>query len=451
MVLAFWWRGRHDRVMAFSHRGGRRDQQFLLPPSLDEWLPQDHLARFVVSTVERLDLSAFARPHRADGKGRRSYDPKMLVALVLYAWCEGQRSSRRIERCCVEQIPFRWVTGNDGPDHSTIARFIKDRAVEIDGLFVQVLRLAFTAGMGRVGVVAIDGTKMAADASPLQSMTRKRLEDEVRRIREEHQANDDADDERFGDRRGDELPAELADPATRDARITEALRQIEAEDAVAAQDHAAKVAARKGRGGRPAKPPAPTGRKANVTDPDCRVMKGPRGFGPAYNAQAAVSEDQLIIEVDVTQDRADNAQFSPMAAAVTEQLDDLGVRAPDAFVADAGYWNPTIFDDNNGADGPEVLVPPAPNKQRRKLKLRGPIPAAATLAQRMERTLATRRGRTLYKKRAVIVEPVFGQIKGARGITRFRQRGLENVNHEWRLIATTHNLRKMWHAGISYS
>jgi transposase len=306
--------------MAFSHRGGRRDQQFLLPPSLDEWLPQDHLARFVVSMVERLDLAVFARPHRADGKGRRSYDPKMLVALVLYAWCEGQRSSRRIERCCVEQIPFRWVTGNDGPDHTTISRFIKDRAVEIDGLFVQVLRLAFSAGMGRVGVVAIDGTKLAADASPLQSVTRQRLEDEARRIREEHQANDDADDELFGDARGDELPAELADPARRDARILEALRQIEAEDAAAAVAHEAKLAARTSKGGRPSKPPAPTDRKANVTDPDCRTMRSPRGFGPAYNAQAAVSADQLIVAAEITQDRTDNDQFLPMVAAARQAL-----------------------------------------------------------------------------------------------------------------------------------
>jgi transposase len=436
--------------MAFSHRGGRRDQQFLLPPSVDEWLPQDHLARFVVSTVEQLDLAVFARPHRADGRGRQSYDPKMLVALVLYAWCEGQRSSRRIERCCVEQIPFRWVTGNDGPDHTTISRFIKDRAAEIDGLFVQVLRLAFAAGMGRVGVVAVDGTKMAADASPLQSMTRKRLEGQARRIGEEHQANDDADDERFGDARGDELPAELADPASRDARILEALRQIEAEDAAAQAAHEAKVAGREGKGGRPPKPPEPTERKGNVTDPDCRVMKGSRGFGPDYNAQAAVSEDQLIIAADVTQDRADNAQFTPVADAVTEQLDQLNADQPDAFVADAGYWNPDIFDDDDdGQDRPEVLVPPAPNKKRRKLATRGPIPQGASLAQRMERKLATKTAKARYRKRATMVEPVFGQIKGARGITRFRRRGLDAVRSEWVLIATTHNILKMWHASTT--
>ena len=431
--------------MAFSHRGGQRDQQFLLPPSLDEWLPQDHLARFVVSTVEQLDLAGFARPHRVDGRGRRSFDPKMLVALVLYVWCEGQRSSRRIERCCVEQIPFRWVTGNDGPDHTTIARFIKDRAEEIDGLFVQVLRLAFNAGLGQVGVVAIDGTKVAADASPLQSMTRKRLEDEARRIREEHQAIDDADDERFGGARGDELPPELADPARRDARILEALRQIEAEDAAAAAAHEAKLAARTTKGGRPSKPPAPTDRKANVTDPDCRTMRSPRGFSPAYNAQAAVSADQLIVAAEITQDRADNEQFLPMVAATREALAAAGTdRGIDHVLADAGYWTP----DNLTTDiGAEALIPPIPNKKRAKLARHGPIPATATLSQRLERRLATNTGKSIYKQRAVLVEPVFGQIKTARGITRFRRRGLDAARHEWRLIATTHNLLKIWRAG----
>src|SRR5512145_1302986 len=139
---------RHDGGVAFSHRGGDRSQQFLLPPSLDEWLPQDHLARFVVGVVDQLDLSAFARPHRLDGRGRRSYDPKMLVALVLFDWCEGERSSRRIERRCIDHVPFRWVSGNEAPDHTTISRFIKERAEAIDGLFVQVLALAFAAGMG---------------------------------------------------------------------------------------------------------------------------------------------------------------------------------------------------------------------------------------------------------------------------------------------------------------
>lgn len=420
-----------------------------MPPSLDEWLPQDHLARFVVSMVEQLDLAGFARPHRPDGKGRKSYDPEMLVALVLYAWCEGQRSSRRIERCCVEQIPFRWVTGNDGPDHTTISRFIKDRAAEIDGLFVQVLRLAFAAGMGQVGVVAIDGTKVAADASPLQSKSRTHLEDEARRIREEHQANDDADDERFGDARGDELPPELADPASRDARIVEALRQIEAEDDAAAAEHAAKWAARTTKGGRPSKRPAPTDRKANVTDPDCRTMRSPRGFGPAYNAQAAVSADQLIVAAEITQDRADNEQFLPMVAATRQALAAAGTdQELEHVLADAGYWTPTNLTTDIGA---EALIPPIPNKKRAKLARRGPIPETATLSQRLERRLATKTGQALYKQRAVLVEPVFGQIKTARGITRFRRRGLDAARHEWQLIATTHNILKMWRAGALMS
>lgn len=428
--------------MAFSHRGGDRSVQFLLPPSLDDWVPQDHLARFVAGTVDQLDLSGFARPHRPDGRGRRSYDPKMLLGLVLLAWCEGERSSRRIERLCVENIAFRWITGNEVPDHTTISRFIKDKAAALDGLFAQVLRLGFAAGMGEVGVVAIDGTRMGADASPLKSLSRQRLEAEARRIREEHEANDAAEDETFGESRGDELPAELADPNSRDARIAEALRQIEEEDAAAAAAHEAKVAARKRPGGRPSRAPAPTERKANITDPDCRIMRGPRGFGTAYNAQAAVSEDQLILAAEVTQDHTDNAQFIPMAAAVRDQLDALGAQEPDTFLADTGYWQPDIFNDD--PDGPEVLIPPVAHKARTKLATRGPVPAGASPAQRMERKLSTKAAKATYKKRAVIVEPVFGQIKGPRSITRFRRRGLDAARSEWRLIATTHNLLKIW-------
>jgi transposase len=417
-----------------------------MPPSLDEWLPQDHLARFVVATVEQLDLRGFVRERRPDGRGRRAYDPTMLVELVLLAWCGGVRSSRRIERCCIEHIPFRWVTGNEAPDHTTISRFIKDHAVAIDGLFAQVLRLAFSAGMGEVGVVAIDGTKIAADASPLASKSRRRLEDEVRRIREEHQANDAAEDDLYGDARGDELPVELADPTSRDARIAEALGQIEAEDAAAQAAHDAAVADHKARGVRAPKAPQPSERKGNITDPDCRTMRGSRGFGPAYNAQAAVSSDQLILAADITQDRADNAQFVPMATAVLDQLTALDAEEPEHLLGDAGYWSPDAFD----ADlGPEVLIPPAPNKRRTKLATRGPIPAGATLTQRMERRLATKSARSIYRQRASTVEAVFGQIKGARGIDRFGRRGLDAARHEWKLAATTHNILKMWRAGAA--
>lgn len=450
MVLAIFGGVRHDAHVAFVHRGGDRSQQFLLPPSLDDWLAQDHLARFIAATVDQLDLRAFRRPKRPDGRGRRSYDPKMLVALVLLAWCEGERSSRQIERRCVEHIPFRWITGNEAPDHTTISRFIKDKAAAIDELFGQVLRLAFAAGMGRVGVISIDGTKVGADASPSKSMTPERLRQEAARIRKEHQAQDAAEDQAYGDARGDELPDDLADPRSRDARITEALRQIDEEDAAARAAYEERAAARErnGKGGRPGKPPNPADRKANITDPDCRVMKGPRGFGPAYNAQAAVTEDQLIVAADVTQDRADNAQFAPMAEAAMDLLDDLGADTPDYVVGDAGYWSPESFEADVEA---EILIPPAPNKKRAKLATRGPIPQSATPAQRMERKLATKQPRAAYKKRAITAEPVFGQIKTKQRTQRFRRRGLDAVRHEWRLNATASNIMKMWRHGARFA
>jgi transposase len=439
--------------VAFSHRGGDRSQRFLLPPSLDDWLSQDHLARFLAGAVDQLDLRAFARPKRADGRGRRSYDPKMLLTLVLLAWCDGERSSRRIERACRENIAYRWVSGNEAPDHTTISRFIKDQAGALDGLFAQVLRLALAAGMGNLGVVSIDGTKIGADASPQKTWSRDRLETEVRRIRDEHQANDADDDERYGDSRGDELPGDLADPDRRDARIQEALRQMEAEDAAAQADYEAREAERVAsrRPGRPPNPPTPTDRKANITDPDCRFMRVPSGFRLGYNAQAAVSQDQLIVAADVTQDRNDTAQLQPMMGAVLDNLDEAAAPRPDAIAADTGYWNSDIDIDLEDPDAPELLVPPVPSPKRKKLATRGPVPKDATAEQRMERKLATKAGSARYRHRAITTEPVFGQIKASRGITRFRRRGLDAAKSEWFLIATTSNLLKMWRAEISFA
>jgi len=428
--------------MARSYRGGDRSQLLLLPPDLDDWLPGDHFARFVADVVARLDLSGFERSQRDDGRGRRAYAPAMMLGVVFLAWCSGERSSRRIERLCIESIPFRWITGNEVPDHTTISRFVQGRPEAIEGLFTQVLELVQRAGVLRTDVVFVDGTKIGADASPLASLSRDRLRQEAARIRGAHAARDDADDAALGARRGDELPGELADPAGRGARIEENLRQMQAEDDAAAAAHEQHLAARKGSGGRPPKPPAPTQRQGNVTDPDARTMKTPRGFGPSYNAQAVVTSDQIVVAVDVTQDRSDNHLLAPMTQAAAAALGVVGADRPRRVVADAGYWNDTISDQSG--DGCEQLVPAPPNRHRTAIATRGPIPAGASRAQRMQRKLALKANKATYAKRKTTVEPVFGQIKAVLGIRRFRRRGLDAVRNEWCLIATVHNLRKLW-------
>src|SRR5215210_8395804 len=266
--------------MAQSFLSCDREQDFLMPPSVREWLPEGHLAWYVLDVVERLDLDAFYCEYRADGSGRPAHDPAMMVALLLYAYAVGERSSRRIERRCVEDVPFRVIAANRAPDHSTIARFRKRHAERLAALFVQVLALCAKAGMVSVGTVAVDGTKIAANAGLSANRGYEKIREQVERILAEADEIDAAEDERFGTARGDELPAELADPVTRRERLERAKRELEAEKAARVAEHEAMLARRaehrqrtgKNPPGRPpgegpgAQPPADA--KRNITDPD---------------------------------------------------------------------------------------------------------------------------------------------------------------------------------------
>ena len=429
----------------------------MLPPDLVEWLPRDHEVWFVIDTVQRLDLSGFGR-RTSDLRGRRGYDPSVLVTVLLYAYCVGERSSRRIERRCWEDVALRVAAANLRPDHTTLSRFLKDHADAFDDLFTQVLVLAHQMGMGQVGVVSLDGTKMAADVSGQAARTKDKITEEVRRMTGEARDVDAAEDEMFGQRRGDELPDDLVDPVSRRARLDQAIRELQAQEA---QD------ARRPPSKQPKKP-----RKANVTDPQCRVVKGPRGFFPGYNAQAVGSQDGLIVAADVTQDQADNAQYVPMIDQAQANLKAAGMAQPHHALADNGYWSDdnvtSHLDDPAGlateadltaAQGatadelplrrPKPIIPPRRDTRRAKIATSGPVPKSATPSQILERTLTGDQARALYKQRSSTIEPIFGQIKAARGITRFRRRGLAAVRHEWRLTATTHNLLKMWRHTIS--
>jgi transposase len=422
--------GVHDDGVALDYLTGDRTQQFLLPPDMRDWLPADHLVWFVIEVMGRLELSAFEQ-RGDDLRGRRAYDPEVLATLLVYAYCVGERSSRRIERRCHEDIAFRVAAANLAPDHTTLSRFIKDHADAFDGLFVQVLTVAAAAGMGRLGAIYIDGTKIAADASPLQGRTRAQLEAEVRRITDEARAVDEIEDDEVGPGTGEELPAELADAEGRRARLDEAMRQLEA------------VEARRTAWSKSRKPP-----RVNLTDPEARTMKGPRGWLWGYNAQAAVSEDGLVVAADVTQSPVDNAQFVPLVDQAGENLDTADMDQPNHAVADRGYWsgdNATSQQDPQAPrPRPTPLIPPVASKHRPRLATRGPIPAAATTTQIMERKLATKPARLLYERRKIRAEPVFGMIKSARGFSRFRRRGIDAARHEWRLTVTSHNLLKIW-------
>jgi transposase len=425
-----------------------REQVMLLPASVADWLPEGHLGRFVVEVVERLDLGAFYAVYRADGSGRPAHDPAMMVALVLYNYAVGVRSSRAIERRCVEDVACRFVAANRTPDHVTVNRFRSRHQDALSGLFADVLALCRQAGMVRVGTVAIDSTKLAADASLGANRTYEGLRAEARRIFEEAARIDAAEDELYGERRGDELPDELVDPKTRAGRIEALLDDLQAERAQAQAEHDAKRAAYEqqilptGRRptGRPVAPELPKhqqalfARKVNVTDPDSAIVSDRGKLIQGYNVQAAVADGQVILAASATAVATDHGQLAVMVSAARQQLAAAGVQdAIREVLADSGYWNVAhVCELQDG--GLDVLVQPRPAKSRQ------------AVARAMTQTLTSAEGAARYRRRQQIVEPVFAHIKHLRGITRVLRRGRDAVQAEIDLIATTHNLLKLFRA-----
>ncbi len=408
-----------------------------MPASLRDWLPEDHLAWFILDAVEEMDLSAFYAAYRQDGWGRAAYEPAMLVALLLYAYCDGERSSRRIERRCREDIAFRVLAANRVPDHATICRFRQQHEEALAGLFVEVLRLCAEAGLLRVGVVALDGTKLQANASRERNRDAAAIEAEVRRILAEAERVDAEEDVRFGSARVDELPPGLR-------RRDERLAQLRA----AKECHAQRLRERamKDPRGRKPKPPAPAPEaKVNLTDPESRVVRDYHGYFQGYNVQAAATREQIIVAAELTRAATDVDELHPMLEAVNRNLQSVGWQPMRVLLADAGYYSDANVQ-SVGEDGPELVIATRSNRNRRLdgSAPRGRIPAGLSLRERMARKLATKRGRQLYEQRRWMIEPVFGDVKENRGIRRFMRRGLAACTSEWKLIAATHNLRKLY-------
>ena len=368
-----------------------------MPPSLRDWLAEGHLAWFVIDAVAQLDLSGFYGAYRVDGHGRAAHDPAMMVALLLYCYAIGERSSRRIERRCVEDVATRVICANQVPDHTTIARFGQRHEAALGGLFGEVLALCAEAGLVAVGTIAIDGTKVHANAS--QHATRD-FEQIAREILEQADAVDVAEDEQFGEARGDELPPELATAQgrrgwlreakrrlderraqearaiarSRPDRLREAKRRLQEEHAVECQANAnyeayrargvMKDGRRFGRPPNPYQPPPTPAGKINVTDPDSRNVKTSRGWIQGYNAQAATNEKQIVIAAEVTVDSPDFGHLEPMVSAARNELEHAGVQdRPEVVLADAGYWHQDQME-RIVSDGIAVLVPPDAGKRR---------------------------------------------------------------------------------------
>ncbi len=425
-----------------------RDQQYLMPASLRDWLPEDHLAWFVLDAVSQLELTAFYARYREDGWGRKAYEPSMMVALVLYAYCEGERSSRRIERRCREDIAFRVLTANQQPDHATICRFRQQHEQALAGLFAGVLRLCAEAGLLRVGVVALDGAKLRANASRERNRTDAELAAEVRRILAEAERVDAAEHARFGDARGDELPPELRNREERLQRLREARERLAARERERQEDYEERLRSRaqQDRRGRRPQPPQPgPGAKVNVTDPDSRVVRDYHGYFQGYNVQAVTSSDQIIVAAEVTRAATDMHELQPMIEAMHRNLQAAHCGPPRVLLADAGYYSEANVRQAEGR-GLELLLATRSDRNRRAgaAPPRGRIPAGLSVRERMDPKLATQRGRRLYEQRRWMIEPVFGDIKENRGIRRFMRRGIVACASEWKLIAATHNLKKLY-------
>jgi transposase len=443
--------------MAYNFLSVERDQTYLLPPSMKDWLPEDHLAFFVLDAVDEIELSPFYSRYREDGWGAAAHDPKMMVALLLYAYCLGERSSRRIERRCNEDIAFRVICANQTPDHTTIARFRAVNEQTLTTCFTEVLRLCAAAGLIRVGVVALDGTKMEANASLHANRGREAIEREVRSMLHGAAATDQKEDELLGkDSRGDELPEVMRGRQGRLKRLKECKARLEAEDSKTRYEaelhRRALIEQESGRRlvGRPPKPKAPTKNSlvANPTDPDSRVMKKQYTFLQGYNAQALVSEDQIILAATITQEPADTHQLHPMLHRARSELGAAKIeKSIGVVLADSGYYSEANLQVAE-RKGEEFLIALTNERDQRAGAVSGRGVKRGVCGRVMQSKLATEEGRSLYAKRAYTVEPVFGHIKDIRGARRFARRGLRACDAEWKLICATHNLLKLWrHSG----
>jgi transposase len=435
--------------MAHNFVRGDRDQPFLLPPDLRDWLPDGHLAWFILDVADQLDLQPFYRAYRDDGHGHPAYDPKLLLGVLLYGYCLGVRSSRQLERRCHEDIAFRVLAANQVPDHVTIARFRVRHQQALAGFLVESLKLCAAAGV-------LDGTKLAGNAADKANRTLDKIQTEVAEILREAAEADQHDDEQYGDARGDELPEPLASKAGRLARLRQAKALLEAEAAERARRFAERVAASAAAARARGKPPrtlkprrrdeAPNPKAtANVTDPDSRLLHTRRGWVQSYNAQAVTTLHQLVVAAELTCEANDIHQLEPMLAATAATLAAAEIKdRPEAALADSGYWSI----DNLTAipNAPDLYIPPAKHARQGKPRKDGKPSASRSdgLRATMTAKLNSEDGKARYAKRRETIEPVFGQIKEPQGARRFLRRGMGACQAEWKLLCGTHNLLKLW-------
>ncbi|MGH6691688.1 MAG: IS1182 family transposase [Gammaproteobacteria bacterium] len=416
------------------------DQMLLMPPALSDWVPEGHLARGVGDLVDTLDLSAIEDTY-AEERGYPPYHPRMMVKLLVYGYCTGTYSSRRIAERLVDSVAFRFLAAGNQPDFRTISDFRKRHGEALERLFDQVLEVCQKAGLVKLGKVAVDGTKIKANASKHKAMSYGRMKQkesdlrkQVREMLKRAEQIDKEEDRLYGpDKSGDELPAEFARAETRLKKIREAKAALEAE--------ARAQAIEKGKDPDDATPPDKAQR--NFTDSDSKIQKTKDGYIQGYNAQVAVDDTfQVIVSQHVTPTAPDVNELMPAIDSIKKKLR----RKPKAVLADAGYWSEKNVEDLNKNRIEAYIATERQKHGEKPPPIRGRPPAGLSMRQKMARKLRTVAGRKVYSRRKTIVEPVFGQIKQARSFRQFLRRGLENVRHEWALVCTAHNILKLFTA-----
>jgi transposase len=435
--------------MRKGYRAYLPEQDLVLPPSLRQWLDEDHLVYFVSDVVDQLDLSAIHAVYEQERRGQPPYDPRLMTKLLVYGYCTGVFSSRRIQKRLQEDLPFKVLAAGNQPDFRTISDFRKIHIETLQNLFEQVLAMALECGSIKLGRVSLDGTKLKANASKHKAMSygrmkekQQQLKEEVKQLLEQAEAADEAEDRQYGSQRGDEMPEELRRRETRLAKIKEVKKLLE--------QRARDKAAAEGKSAAEAKPEDKD--QYNFTDPESRIMKGADGMVQGYNAQAAVEPILLLIVGQaVTEAANDKKQLKPMVELIEQQS---GQR-PVAILADNGYCSEENLEYLESTEEPERQIEGfiATGKQKhgehRLPAKRGPSPKGATRVDRMKRKLQTKVGKAVYAARKCVVEPVFGQIKQARGFRQFLLRGKEKVKGEWALLCLTHNILRL-HAAMQY-
>ena len=446
--------------MAHFFREPDRRQRFLLPVDMMDWLPEGDIVHVVVDAVGLMELGDFEATCKVGRAGQPPFAPAMLLALLIYAYSHGVRSSRAIERLCRRDAGYRFIVGDDVPDHSVIARFRQRHAKRMKGVFLQVLELCREAGLIRLGLVALDGTKVKANASLDANRTASTIGEQIDRVLAEAEATDAREDRQFGpEASGPAMPGDLKRRGERLARLKACQEKLQAKAAAAADRQQKKIAAREGeekatgrrKRGRKPKDPDPSvdpDTVANTTDPESGILKTRRGWVQGYNAQAVVTTGQIILAADVTTEANDVRQLTGMldqAQANAEAV--LGEEALlGAAVADAGYWSEANAESQT-EECELFIATQKDHKQRAALREapppRGRMAKSMTARERMDRKLRTKRGRALYRQRGASVEPVFGQLKDRQDAGRFSMRGLELCRGEWQIQAAVHNLRKL--------